>query len=644
MSRKSGNIVERYADKAILAVIGLVCIWLLITRVFISASAVEIDGRKLGPGRVDVYVNQQIGLVLEEKLNRSPEQQEPYDPRIDEYVSLLDSSLIGIKNNSFFPLPGEVWQATSAGGSYAIPTICDIEEVVVEYVRKVAIVQNEQQSRTRWDFQTRTNRKDIDLITVEGRFNAAELFARFTTSFDVSDFPDKQHYAVPVFAAVQLQRQQLQEDMSWSDWEIVPRIEIQSSKTLLDVPESVGDMEHDVELLMLRFDAADLKVALLQPGVYNWDESGYEWLPPSLERDREKRQIEQRREDERQKMLAQKQRAQERREEKRRPEPRRDTGEMLIPGGMGEYPGMPGGGMFPMGPEARRGPEGPGMMGPGMMEPGMMGPGGFYPGPVMPTQRESRKASSEEFKKISISDSTNFAMLTDLRFWAHDDTVHAGKTYRYKIRLGVFNPIAGSDMFKPEQLDFKDKVILWSKFSQMTDSVNIPEKNYFFPLDVKGSEQIVTIQVSRYLLGKWYSTDFDVRLGEEIGGIVESSVFERSNDLTVPEEIDYSTGVMLVDVLPEVSDWEGSGALRRRDYSEILYTVDGEKLKHIGVKRTYWPEELQEAYRRIEQTRKDTTEEPQRRPPPRKREPRQRIQRLPERRRGFEMGPMMPGR
>lgn len=97
-----------------------------------------------------------------------------------------------------------------------------------------------------------------------------------------------------------------------------------------------------------------------------------------------------------------------------------------------------------------------------------------------------------------------------------------------------------------------------------------------------------------------------VRPGEVIGNVVE---YETADEIektltTIPEVIDYSTGVVLVDVEP-LNDWyRVGGSLRERYYFDMLYSVDGDEIEHMPIKSRYWSDELQARFAEIKREEK----------------------------------------
>jgi hypothetical protein len=216
----------------------------------------------------------------------------------------------------------------------------------------------------------------------------------------------------------------------------------------------------------------------------------------------------------------------------------------------------------------------------------------------------------EEMKKITLTDKEIGAIKEPMVFWAHDDTVEPGGTYRYRIRLGVFNPVAGTGQVREEEAANNSKVVLWSQYSEVTRPVEIPRRLYFFPVGVQEASKGVDIQVCKYVLGYWYSEQFMVKRGDVIGKEVKFDPSQKTKDkpgakdkeaaaetedenLTLPETIDYSTGAMLVDVVPV------SG-----QYYDMLYSYDGTKIERMSAKLIYWPEELRGKHSEIKNMEK----------------------------------------
>jgi hypothetical protein len=259
----------------------------------------------------------------------------------------------------------------------------------------------------------------------------------------------------------------------------------------------------------------------------------------------------------------------------------------------------------------------------------------------LPGDRLTRRGPSmmdvyDEFDKIRLTYRTELEKMKEpMVFWAHDDTVEPKNQYRYRIRLGVFNPVAGTDQIHEQDIARQNEVVLWSEFSDITQPVEIPGRLYFFAKHIREPANIVTVQVSKYLNGYWHSEDFKVSQGELIGNVVETEEEpdprRRRSDLgrgmidprmasgrmmtdprmdsygafgmpreksVVPETIDFSTGAVMVDAIT-VNDWAGDKNLTERRYYKMLYSMDGTDIQQMPVRTAYWAKDLRDMYGRI---------------------------------------------
>jgi hypothetical protein len=189
------------------------------------------------------------------------------------------------------------------------------------------------------------------------------------------------------------------------------------------------------------------------------------------------------------------------------------------------------------------------------------------------------------------------------------------KKYRYRKRIGVFNPTAGKGWFHGDDKDQADQVVLWSVYTDTTEEIRIDPMTYFFPINVARDKQSVSIQVSKFDMGNWQSHEFDVVAGELIGHSVEvkeeskadrkrkietdfADEYDEYDEPKEPEIVDFGTGALLVDIV-EVSDWVGDSSLRLRRYSDVLYCLDGSSIERLPTKKSNWPKSLQSKFGKI---------------------------------------------
>jgi len=679
-----GSFFEEHVEKIILVIVSLVCAWLLITRVILSPNTVSYDNKNFSPSAIDNYV---LGKAkeLEQKLNEPPDQLDSYKPKADEFLALLDSSINNVDTTLWPVVPYEPGiEARSVTGIYNLPRIGRVNDVAVEHIRAVAYVPiSEVTPQNPYD-KAGNEPNDIDFVTVEAKYDVKQLYDSFNEVF--VEYVEEQQadpcLARPIFAAVNLQRQQLNSDGTWSDWQDMPRTKIDQYQKLFQITEDIQDLPPGgLKVQMLQFDNKQLQIELLQPQAYQIASANEEWFPPVLHRKfidlqrkegmEEKRQA---REDEKEQQRDQDDRRNSRRTDSRTGVAGRTsrTGSGLSsPGGIGDmYAG--GGSNSRSRDRSRDRQTTSGYMGEGgrsgdrrrsssrnragttdpMMDAlGLYGNERIGDGRGGPLRRgPTTNEVYYEFDEVSFNRLTDFSKLKEpMLFWHHDDTVEPKNTYRYRIRLGVYNPVAGTNKISEQDISQKNKVILWSDFSDVTEPVEIPGRSYFFARDIQEAAKTITVTVCRYVLGHWYSEDFKVSKGETIGNVIETKIEEdktlrgrsstssrgasgrpgdynrgdytgdylgdrfasvtRPEEKTnVPETVDYSTGAVMVDAM-SINDWWGDSARRSRNYYDMLYSFDGINIEHMPVGTTYWSKEMQTAFNYIAKLEREPNEE-----------------------------------
>ena len=663
-----GSFFEEHVEKIILVIVGLVCAWLLITRVILSPNTVSWDDRNFSPSAIDDYVYGEAQR-LRQKLNEPPDQLDPYKPKVGEFLALLNSSVNNVDTTLWPVVPYELVAGADVAGIYSLPRIGEVNDVAVEHIRAVAYVPiDEVTPETPYD-KAGNEPNDIDLITVEAKLDISELYDKFNESFieDVEEERADPCLAKPIFAAVNLQRQELNSDGTWSDWQNVPRTKTDHYQKLFQIIEDIQDLPPGgLKVQMLQFDDKQVQIDLLQPQAYQIASAKEEWFPPVLHRrflDLQKKEtLEERRdakETEREKREKELEDKRSRRADSRTGTTGRTsrTGSGLSSsGGVGDMYG--GGGTNTRSRDRSRSSQSTttgrlteggrstterrrsSRNRTGTTDP-MMDTPGIYGNERLGDVRGGtlRRAPSindvyYEFDEVAFNRLTDFSKLREpMLFWHHDDTVEPKKTYRYRIRLGVFNPVAGTNQLSEQDISQKNKVVLWSDFSDVTEPVEIPGRSYFFARDIQEAAKTITVTVSRYVLGHWYSEDFKVSKGEAIGDVIETeiekekpqrgrgaggrgadylgdrfSALARPEEKTnVPESIDYSTGAVMVDAM-SINDWWGDSTRRTRHYYDMLFSFDGINIEHMPVGTTYWSKDMQTVFNYIAKLEREPQE------------------------------------
>jgi len=160
-------------------------------------------------------------------------------------------------------------------------------------------------------------------------------------------------------------------------------------------------------------------------------------------------------------------------------------------------------------------------------------------------------------------DPTQWKAAAPIQTWGHDVNVTPGKTYRYKMRYRIKNPLynVGGNVAK----NAKDTQVFAciSEFSPWTKPVTVPEKtNFFVARGLVSGGSRVQFEVFKWEDGTQHAEMFDVSPGDVLGA--------------AKNNIDFSTGWTLVGVQNDnvlLVDKDGKLMIRNQkaDESDSLY-------------------------------------------------------------------------
>lgn len=680
---KVGRFCENHVEKIVLGVAIAISVWLFFTRVAFSPNMVAVKDKSFSPGKIDSHIYEEKAQELSAVMGvKKGGESRPYHAKLTSPLDPCDLLVAGVIGRplpkgfaglfesplSFIDIsavprisPVTTTQRADLSRKYRLPQIPEVADAKICHIRAAAYVPT-QEVTTQKAYDAGTSEpNDIDLVTVEARFDTAELYRRFTASFNGVDVQKEEWrdpcLADPIFAAIQLQRQERLEDGTWSDWQPLPRSQVDANRRLFEVIENVGDLPPGgLDVRMMQFHPRMVKLSLLQPESYQIASAEEDWFPPSFYdkfKDLQRKVEAEERKEQREQDRGQDDRA----TDNRRGDTRGGAGGMQAGarGARGGQPGMAGGNTGLRGARgARGGQAGDPMMGGATRGRGAGGRRGgddpygdmMYGMPGMGADGR-RKASTDEvyfdLREEMLPYNVDLAKKDKpILVWAFDDTAEPGKAYQYRIRLGVFNPVAGTDQFIDRDADKKNQVILWSRFSPVLGPVEIPEMVYMFAKNVQDKTKTATVEVARYKLGYWRTEDFQVRPGESIGKTMDVKDREADRDrnrrmammnpmggpggaggritdvrggmmdpammygmttdpteASTPKTVDYTTGNVLLDLV-EVNDWADAPNLKPRMYHDMLYTSDGVSIEHMPAGNTNWPQDLVNAYQTVQ--------------------------------------------
>ena len=660
---KIGAFFEAQVEKIILVIAGVVGLWLLMVFVVMSPNAVSYDDQTFSPGSIDAYIAKRKAELVQDAVNESSTEAgaaarsflttpiDVNDPLLEGFRTSLSGGFLGLMACSIDHIdsgpvpvvPEKTVEVKSDGRQYALPYVGEVTQVQVEHIRAAAFLPSEPVTDENTYQSVDHDVNDVDLVTVQGRFDAASLRARFYESFAGGGLPAAWRddtMAKPVYAKVHLQRQEHMPDGAWSQWSDVPQIEtLPNSETYAAIETASELPAGGIRVRMIRLNEDTVRTNILQTPAYEMASTYEEWLPPEFHG---KYQVE------RQKEEAAKRR--EERETERNNNRDNNSTRGRQRGNLNNQPGGMRGGGLQGNETGRRGRRGantlgnernamPGGRNAGVNERGRRGARGnqrggddLYGYGAMPGGRGGDlmgQASPldevfEAFEEIRLSPMKEFSRLDEIVFWNHDASMEPGKTYRYRVRLGVLNPVAGRGYVSEKDMAFKDQVILWSDFSPPTEAVDIPRRLYFFANTYQPVSDAVSVEVAKFNQGYWRSEMFSVKPGESIGRVVEIEPEEDENAVQFgaytgragmmgmpepePEMIDFSTNVVFV-AAERVSRWTGGNALRAQVSFDMLYSSDGMDIGRLPIGSKNWPERLKTAYGTVKRLLKETIED-----------------------------------
>jgi hypothetical protein len=626
MSKKKGNFIDQYLDKIILGLTAAAALYLMWAFVLSNPYGQKVGNQKLSPSEID-SVNQRQARQIQDKLADPLEKTAPYTKnKAVELSKKIDCPMPQISIAANWPLPGGGQTGAGEDRQYVIPQIPAMENVKYASFRGTVRMPTEDVTPEVSYSSVASKPQDLDLVTLSAKLNLQALYDNFRQSFMGMRLKPQWRdpmLAEPVIGRIELQRRAQKEDGSWADWETVGFTRIDPyKKTIRDIPLTTEKMTYgNVELFMNSCKEFSVMKDILQPPIYDFLSTQTKWLPAQFQQESQKISEEQ----DLQKMKEER----DRRQKEKTGNPNRPGGN--VPqnrpggnapqtrpgGGMGgaENPRnrQPGGGLQPGGRGGRggRGDNNP-----------MEGLGGGLGMPVKPAKPVRTVQDIErDATAAKIDEKTKINTLKELLVWVHDDTVTAGVTYQYRIRAGVFNPIAGKEWFAPESKQYKNQILLWSNYTEIAESVKIPKMLQMFPIDVLSDGTGVAIDVFKYYMGQWHTQSFDVHFGQMIGKKVESKpkpgaegmnpgagmpgapmggfmMENMAGGASQISEVDFSTGCMLMDVQVR-TDWMPP-SIRSQTVSNMLYLDDQNQVLTLATKKSNcWPKELNAEYNTV---------------------------------------------
>ena len=582
------NFLEAHIEKALLVLAVGFFAWVVFTR-FVSPPNLSTDDgqsfRKISELAQNGSVKAQNFLENMKRDDKKPPP--PIQQWADRFGKIEKTKLAFKPVSPFIPIIGGV--KPDEKRLYKIPEIPELTKpkIILTHARALKPVSmdeldnldNLSPAELQRAAQQGVIEADVDFVTVEAVIPFAQIRDTFRLNFAGPQVEKSLEMPEPIFADVELLRSRFLADQTWSPWEKVERLEGDQMREQ-NLPENMSSFSlTSYELLLKqRFDPAVQKL-ILQPQPYQLLEM--QWLPPTQ-------------------MAEQKER------EKKDLRAARVTGLRNL--GNSDFSVES---FTSRSRPAARAPARPSLS---LSleeddEDGGFPAQGRFRRPAPRSQAPWRRQSSWSNESEGIFGLKEWLDQEEIIIWAHDSKVEPGGVYRYLVRFGIFNPIAGRNWFYPQDRQLKNQLILWSSHTSPGKIVTIPERTLFFPNSkpYRLEDRSISVDVYRWVEGLWHKKDFRVSPGSVIGTTdKKEKTSAASGDAIFQEdqlEVDYSTNITVLDIVVNSSHWYRLGgsraSFRNVVTTDIIYLDTDGIVKRMGVDKRSWPEELNQKRSKI---------------------------------------------
>lgn len=137
------------------------------------------------------------------------------------------------------------------------------------------------------------------------------------------------------------------------------------------------------------------------------------------------------------------------------------------------------------------------------------------------------------------------------QLWAHDaraNSVLAGKTYQYRMRVQLYNRLAGEPLFFREKSE-SQVVFIPGAWSEPTEPITIPAVERFFVTAADSKKEDVSVELYRWFEGVWVKTRERFTVGKSLAYKDKVTVPSLDNP-EVPDrpEVAFSADATIVDI------------------------------------------------------------------------------------------------
>jgi len=167
----------------------------------------------------------------------------------------------------------------------------------------------------------------------------------------------------------------------------------------------------------------------------------------------------------------------------------------------------------------------------------------------------------------------------EVLLWVHDTEIVSGKTYQYRAKLVLVNPLLTYDGDVENAADVKAPTIETPP-SEWSAENFVPKATEFYVVGAnRMGEGSARMTVFTRVLGQRVQKTFTVKRGQPIGGKAKLFVTNPFNQEVKQQEVDFSTGTVLVDL--NLNRKIPSGSITKNTFEAIYMDSKGQLRKRI---------------------------------------------------------------
>jgi hypothetical protein len=137
--------------------------------------------------------------------------------------------------------------------------------------------------------------------------------------------------------------------------------------------------------------------------------------------------------------------------------------------------------------------------------------------------------------------------------WVDDVNVEAGKSYRYRVRVRLWNRFAGRPSLVVEAAD-AERAVIAGEWSEPSELVRAAPQTHFFVLGQSVDRTAANIEVRKWHRGQWLRKLFTPAVGDVIGELRTVRLPAQGGSGQVSHaQVDFDTGVTLLGMRNEVA-------------------------------------------------------------------------------------------